>query len=186
MPRRTYREEDRLSKDLEVRRNLELKARHPNLVAARELVQELGAAPAGVELQTDTYFCVRDGRLKLREIQRQSATLIWYDRADEPAARICRYQLVPIPDPGPLKAALAAALGVRGEVGKRREIFLWHNVRIHLDEVAGLGTFVEFEAVLAPEDDEAAAQDRLSHLRDWLGISPGDVVAQSNADLLGF
>jgi predicted adenylyl cyclase CyaB len=187
------RQEERLSKDSEtgeaaqirVRRNLELKARHPNLAAARELVQELGAAPAGVEFQTDTYFFARQGRLKLREIQRQSATLIWYERADQATPRICHYQLVPVLDPGILKAALAAALGVRGEVCKRREIFLWHNVRIHLDEVAGLGTFVEFEAVLSPADDLATAQDRLNHLRDLLGISPGDVIPQSNADLLG-
>jgi len=33
-------------------------------------------------------------------------------------------------------------------VSKRREIYLWHNVRIHLDAVTGLGSFVEFEAVL--------------------------------------
>ena len=174
-----------MSRDPEVRRNLELKARHPNLAAARELVQELGAAQAGVEVQLDTYFRARHGRLKLREIQRQAATLIWYDRADQAKARICQYRLVPIAEPEPLKAALAAALGVRGEVSKRREIFLWHNIRIHLDEVAGLGTFVEFEAVLSPEDDEAIAQERLKHLSDRLGISPGDVMAQSNAELLG-
>jgi adenylate cyclase, class 2 len=172
-------------KDIEVRRNLELKARHPNLTAARELVQELGAVPAGVELQTDTYFFARQGRLKLREIQRQSATLIWYDRADQPAARICRYQLVPVPEPGLLKPVLAAAFGLRGEVCKRREVFLWHNIRIHLDEVAGLGTFVEFEAVLSPGDDEATAQNRLNHLSNLLGISAGDIQAQSNAELLG-
>ena len=54
-----------------------------------------------------------------------------------------------MPDAGALKTALVAALGIRGVVHKRREIYLWHNVRIHLDEVAGLGALVEFEAVLA-------------------------------------
>jgi predicted adenylyl cyclase CyaB len=168
-----------------VRRNLELKAHHPNLAAARELVQELGATPGGVELQTDTFFFAQNRRLKLREIQRQSATLICYDRADEATARICQYQLVEVPEAAPLKALLSAALGVRGEVCKRREIFFWHNIRIHLDEVAGLGTFVEFEAVLNPEDDLATAQGRLNQLRDLLGISPGDLVGQAYPDLLG-
>ena len=55
---------------------------------------------------------------------------------------------MPIAEPALLKAALTAALGVRRVVDKRREIFLADNVRIHLDDVAGLGTFLEFEAVL--------------------------------------
>ncbi|MGK3856667.1 class IV adenylate cyclase, partial [Enterococcus faecium] len=82
------------------------------------------------------------GRLKLREIDGQAAVLIWYDRPDHDAARLSKYHLVPVADPAALKAALTDALGVRGEVRKRREIYLWHNVRIHLDEVAGLGSFL--------------------------------------------
>src|SRR4029077_14256098 len=107
------------------------------------------------------------------------------ERPDRATARICNYQLVPVPDAGALKTALAAALGIRGVVHKRREIYFWHNVRIHLDEVAGLGALVEFEAVLAPEDDENLAQERLEHLRELLGIADGDLLGQSNADLLG-
>jgi adenylate cyclase class IV len=42
---------------------------------------------------------------------------------------------------------------VRGP--QRREIYLYHNVRIHLDEVEDLGTFLEFEAVLGPNVDDA-------------------------------
>jgi predicted adenylyl cyclase CyaB len=138
-----------------------------------------------VQVQTDTYFRVPHGRLKLREIEGQQAELIWYDRPDHGAARTSTYRRVPVPDPAGLKAALAAALGVRGEVRKRREITLWHNVRIHLDDVAGLGTFVEFEAVLSPADDEATAHVRLEELSWGLGIRPGDHLAASYADLLG-
>jgi predicted adenylyl cyclase CyaB len=89
-----------------------------------------------------------------------------------------------VPDGDVLKAALAAALGTRGVVRKRREIYFWHNVRIHLDEVIGLGTFLELEAVLAPEDDENLAQERLDHLCEKLGIAENDLLGQSNADLL--
>jgi len=144
-----------------------------------------GVRAGGVENQVDTYFPVPHGRLKLREINEESATLIFYVRADRAVARICTYQLVPVPDPVALKTALTAALGVRGVVRKRREIYFWHNVRIHLDEVAGLGTFVELEAVLAADDDEGLAKERLDHLCKMLGIAPGDLLSQSNADLLG-
>ena len=168
------------------RRNLELKARHGDLAAARKAVQAIaGISTGGVENQVDTYFQVPHGRLKLREINEESATLIFYQRPDQAAARICNYQLVPVPNPAPLKTALSAALGIRGVVRKRREIYFWHNVRIHLDEVAGLGTFVEFEAVLGPEDDERLAQERLDQLCRLFGISPGDLLGRSNADLLG-
>ena len=100
-------------------------------------------------------------------------------------ARLSAYHLVPVADAPALKAALAAALGVRGEVRKRRDIYLWHNVRIHLDEVAGLGTFVEFEAVLGSDEDETQAPDRLTRLCQELAISSAAHVALSYAELLG-
>jgi predicted adenylyl cyclase CyaB len=168
------------------RRNLELKARHADLDSARKAVTAIaGVRAGGAEVQVDTYFHVSHGRLKLREINDESATLIFYERPDRTAARICNYQLVPVLDAGAIKAALAAALGIRGVVRKRREIYFWHNVRIHLDEVAGLGALVEFEAVLAPDDDEDLAQERLDHLCKLLGITETDLLGQSNADLLG-
>jgi predicted adenylyl cyclase CyaB len=79
---------------------------------------------------------------------------------------------------------LAAALGVRGVVRKRREIHHYHNVRIHLDDVEGLGTFVEFEAVLSPHNDEAAAHADLEMLRHALGLADAEELAVSNVDLL--
>jgi adenylate cyclase class IV len=168
-----------------VPRNLELKARYPDLEAAAAVVGGLGARGPFVQVQTDTYFRVPHGRLKLREIEGAPAELIGYERPDQGAARTSVYQLVPVPDPALLQSVLAAALGVRGAVRKRRVIYLWHNVRIHLDDVAGLGTFVEFEAVLGPGEDEAMARARLEELCRALGIRPEDQLAPSYAELLG-
>jgi predicted adenylyl cyclase CyaB len=162
-----------------------MKARYADLTVARAAVDRLGARPAGVEHQTDTYFPVPHGRLKLREIEGKQAVLIWYDRSDRSEARLSAYHLVPVADASALKAAVAVALGVRGEVHKKRHIFLWHNVRIHLDEVAQLGTFVEFEAVLSSDEDESQAPDRLARFCKELAIDPADQVASSYAELLG-
>jgi hypothetical protein len=52
-----------VSKDM--RRNIELKARCPNLAAARAAALRVGATPVGVLEQLDTYFRVPHGRLKL-------------------------------------------------------------------------------------------------------------------------
>jgi adenylate cyclase, class 2 len=166
-------------------RNLELKAFCADLALARATVLRLGAKPAGVLIQTDTYFSVPNGRLKLRQIEKQSCELIWYDRPNRSAIRSSRYYRVPIAEPDALKAALTAALGLRGEVHKRREVFLWYNIRIHLDEVSRLGSFMELEAVLSSEDDEIASRDRLDQLCRNLGIASSDGLAGSYADLVG-
>jgi predicted adenylyl cyclase CyaB len=90
-----------------------------------------------------------------------------------------------VTDAAGLKAALTAALMARGTVRKRREIYLHQNVRVHLDEVAGLGTFVEFEAVLSTGDHLAQAQSLLDRLCRLLGIVPEDCIGSSYADLMG-
>jgi adenylate cyclase class IV len=167
------------------RRNLELKCRCADLSATRAALCHLGAISGGLEIQVDTYFRAPHGRLKLREINAATAVLIGYVRPDEGHYRASSYHLAPVPEPGPLKAALAGALGVRGAVRKRREIYLWHNVRIHLDEVDGLGTFVELEAVLSPLDDEGVSRARLDRLCSALAIDPAAGLAPSYADLLG-
>ena len=164
--------------------NLERKARCADLSVAAIAVELLGARCEGVLEQTDVYFRVRNGRLKLRMTQGQPSVLIWYERPNETNARWSRYHLVPVSDPSTLRATLTAALGERGEVRKRRTLWLWQNVRIHLDEVAGLGTFVEFEAVMSASEDETTAHARLAELSAALALAPADDVAGSYADLL--
>jgi adenylate cyclase class 2 len=167
------------------RGNLERKARHDDLAAARVSALSFGARFAAQESQTDTYFHVPHGRLKLREIDGRPAALIAYSRLDGVGSRLSSYYLVPAPEPTLLKAALTAALGVRGVVRKRRDIYLWYNVRIHLDDVEGLGSFVEFEAVLGPQDDAATAEERLEQLSSAVALDRNAYLAPSYVDLLG-
>jgi predicted adenylyl cyclase CyaB len=166
-------------------RNIELKARLADLDAARKVAQTVAAKSLGVQQQVDTYFHCNRGRLKLRQIDGLSAQLVWYTRPDQEGLKVSDYQFVPIANPETLKAALTAALGIRGVVEKRREILLVHDVRIHLDEVSGLGDFLEFEAVLGPEVDDAAGRAQLDHLIKAFGIGPGDLVAGSYGDMVG-
>jgi predicted adenylyl cyclase CyaB len=166
------------------RRNIELKSKCPDLARAREAALRLGAREAGVLEQTDTYFHCTTGRLKLRETAGRPAELIAYARPDEPDVRASAYHLVPVPQPGPLKRSLASTLGVRIVVVKRRRLLLWHNVRIHLDEVRELGSFVEFEAVLAEGEDEPTAYERIATLADALRLQPGDRISTSYGELM--
>lgn len=167
-------------------RNIELKARCADLPNARAAALKLGAAPADLVRQIDTYFRVPTGRLKLRQIDRDGSTaaeLIAYARPDSASARASEYRVVPVPDAAALLAALAETVGVRGVVRKAREVLLWRNVRIHLDEVEGAGTFVEFEAVVGPGFDDAASRDNLERAAAALGVKSSDAVEGSYIDL---
>ena len=168
----------------DLRRNLELKARCRDLAMAAARAGELGVRRVGTLKQVDTYFHVPHGRLKLREIEGQSAELIWYERPDSVEFRGSDYHVVPISHASLTKMALAQALGIRGQVRKHRELMMWHNVRIHLDEVEGLGSFIEFEAVISADADEEVSATRLATLKDALRIADEDRVAVGYLDLL--
>jgi adenylate cyclase class IV len=165
-------------------RNLELKALDPEPAATREAALALGAEDAGVLVQRDTYFHAVQGRLKLREIDGAVAELISYARADVSGPKVSHYRVVPVFDPAALAAALADALGVRVVVDKRRELLLWRDVRIHLDTVAGLGTFVEVEAVAAGPEGLRGREADVATLREALGLTDDRLVARGYADLL--
>lgn len=174
------------------RRNIELKAKVGDMESARRVVKEVATSEGGVLEQVDTYFQCATGRLKLREIRDVGAELIWYVRADASGARASDYQIVKVGDGPGMKALLTAAAGVRAVVAKRRELFFYENVRIHLDEVEGLGTFLEFEAVLTGEGDASDAEStseeiaaaRLEFLREAFGIGAADLMADSYGDRL--
>lgn len=171
------------------RKNIEVKARCADLGRARGLAEAAGARFVRVEQQRDTFFPATHGRLKLRErrwsegqVERVDAELIGYVRTDVAGVRESNYTVVPVVDPAGLTLTLINAYGLRGVVAKRRELWMWQNVRIHLDEVAELGTFVEFEAVLGPDDTEAEGHSRVSHLLAALEL--GEIVPVAYADLL--
>ncbi len=127
--------------------NIEIKARCTDRERAEESLTALGAGPAGMFDQRDTYFNVREGRLKLRLIGPDDGHLIFYRREDISGPKRSDYEIAFTTDPEALELMLREVLGSWIEVEKRREVWLWENVRIHLDEIKDLGTYVELEAV---------------------------------------
>jgi homotetrameric cytidine deaminase len=165
--------------------NVELKARCGDLGAATARCAALGAVDAGVLSQRDTYYATRSGRLKLRQDPARGSELIAYRRSDDPQATESSYLLAPVSAPADLDEALSAALGEPlVVVCKERHLFLWEGVRIHLDTVEGLGTFIELEAVLPDAGDPPTARAKVERLREVLEISDDALVASGYADLL--
>ena len=125
--------------------NIEIKARcdHPELI--REYLKINHAEFKGTDHQTDTYFNVTKGRLKLRQGNIEN-NLIYYERHDRPDAKESYFQLISVPDPKALKEVLTKSLGIKVVIEKSREIYFIKNVKFHIDVVAGLGSFTEIEA----------------------------------------
>ena len=163
------------------RRNVEIKARDADPAGTLERARALGASDEGVLVQRDTYFARARGRLKLRE-EPAGATLIAYARPDENEARTSAYRLAAVSDPAAVRDALDAALGTVVVVEKCRHLLLYENVRIHLDDVEALGTFVELEAVAGADSDLTSEHVLIAQLVERLGL--GERVAQSYSDLL--
>jgi adenylate cyclase, class 2 len=169
--------------------NIEIKARCADLDAARAVLVARGARRQGLDRQRDTYFAAPGGRLKLREGDIE-LSLIHYDRDDAPGPKASHVTLYhPAAEPGggapALRALLTRALGTRVVVEKAREIWWLDNVKIHLDEVPGLGSFLEVEAIdrdgtLGP----ARLRAQCEELATALGVRPADLVAESYGDLL--
>lgn len=162
---------------------MELKARDPDPERSLEVCESLGAESQGVLVQRDTYFPVSQGRLKLREEEGATPCLISYARPDRAEARESRYRIVNVERPDQLKAALAESLGVKVVVTKRRRLFLWQGVRIHLDRVEGLGDFIELEAVAPPGSDLAPEHRKAQQLRTAFAIAEHDLIGASYCDL---
>jgi adenylate cyclase, class 2 len=163
--------------------NIELKARCADFARIEECLNSLGAGLAGVFQQNDTYFRAPHGRLKLREFGPDEGQLIHYSRENTAGPKRSDYQIAHTSDPGAMRAMLSNLLGTWLEVEKTRQVWLWENVRIHLDEVTGLGRFLELEAVTEDRGVEES-QARVEHLMKALSIDPGDLVAESYSDLV--
>lgn len=165
-------------------RNVEIKARVGDPAATRRLVEGAAAGPAETLAQADTFFCVDRGRLKLRELSGATAELIYYQRPDRSGPKESRFERVPVRDAPALRALLASALGECGQVSKRRLLYRVGRTRVHLDEVAGLGNFLELEVELEAGEPTGAGIEEARQLMSRFGVREDALVKEAYVDLL--
>ena len=164
--------------------NIEIKARVRDLADLRKRAEALSDTPVQVIPQEDTFFNTPRGRLKLRQLGPQHGQLVYYERNDAAGPKRSDYLIVETSDPSALKAAMTAALGVRGVVRKTRYLYLVGQTRIHLDEVEGLGQFMELEVVMRLGQDDAEGQAIAHELMNKLGVAESDLLEGAYMDLL--
>jgi len=164
--------------------NFEFKASAKDIHRLEQKLQTLDPTFIGEDRQTDTYFNVAKGRLKLREGNIENA-LIFYERentADAKASNVLLYQHQP---DEAIEAILKTTLGVKVVVKKQRKIYFVDNVKFHFDTVEALGTFIEVEAI---DQTGSVGKEKLqAQCREYAAffdIQASDYVALSYSDLL--
>lgn len=165
-------------------RNIEIKAKISDWQKLYQLVIALSDTPEEILIQKDIFFPAQNGRLKLRIFQDDHGELIYYQRENTIKAKESSYIIAKTTEPLAMQAALSKALGVVGIVEKKRLLYKTGQTRIHLDQVAGLGNFLELEYVLSPREDIDIAKSLVADLMRYLEIASNDLVANAYIDML--
>lgn len=161
---------------------IEIKARCADPAKIRAILRGRCARFAGTDHQIDTYFRVPSGRLKLRQGNIENA-LIFYRRPDQKGPKRSDVVMAQAARDSGLRDVLTQALGVAVVVDKSREIYFVDNVKFHIDQVQGLGSFVEIEAIGTDENRDQLLRQCREYL-SLFAIAEGDLVERSYSDLL--
>ena len=165
-------------------KNIEIKAKCTNPDKIEKILLENGADYKGLDNQTDTYFNVNKGRLKLRQGNIEKS-LIFYDRPNKKGPKQSAFQLYKSSNLSEIKPLLEAALGIMVEVVKKRKIFYIDFVKFHIDEIEGLGYFVEIEAGdLDGSKTVKELREKCDYYIELLGIKEEQLVNISYSDML--
>jgi predicted adenylyl cyclase CyaB len=165
-------------------RNVEIKARLTDRSKACAIASGLsGAEPEHIR-QHDIFFKSQRGRLKLRKFPDGTGELIQYDRPDTPSVKLSDYRIVRTPDAETLLDILRQTVASVGEVRKNRLVYLVGQTRVHIDQVDGLGDFVEFEVVLRPDQDQEEGMRIANRLLEAFEIDGTQLVGAAYVDLI--
>jgi len=165
---------------------IELKARVGDHEFLRKKLSALGAEQVGTFQQTDVYFKVPEGRLKLREVKDNStAELIYYERENIAGPKSDDAFILRVQEPEDLKKTLKKILAPLIVIEKVREIYRYKGTQIHLDTVKKLGKFIEFERQTS-DNPKMIEKDRLilEKLMEKLKIDPNNLESLSYSDLI--
>jgi adenylate cyclase, class 2 len=165
--------------------NIEIKARCADASFIRNYLLQNNARFIGVDEQTDTYFNTANGRLKMRQGPIENA-LIYYNRENKSGPKLSEVKLLPLHENAELlKEILTKANRVKVVVKKKREIWFINNVKFHIDEVEGLGSFVEIEAI---DTDGSLGMEKITEQCYFyltaFAINEQDLLTHSYSDLL--
>lgn len=167
-----------------MKKNIEFKAYCSDPQEVRAICSSIGAKLISHHEQTDTYFSVSKGRLKLRQSDIYGNSFIYYNRSDSPSLRESLFEIVPITSEVPhLLRLLAKAIGVRTVIHKLRDTYECGSSLINVDDVKDLGYFIEIEVDVKYSGTLDKAFQIAGDLRSIFKISQADILPWSYAEL---
>jgi predicted adenylyl cyclase CyaB len=164
--------------------NIEFKAEVIDLESAHATARNLSGRGPEILRQTDVFFPCPHGRLKLRILDVNHGQLIFYERADARGPRRSNYQIARTADPYRWLEILQHVSGVSGTVEKVRSLYIVGQTRIHVDEVKGLGSFLELEVVLKEQQSDAEGLHIAQTLAKEFGVMENHLIHVAYVDLL--
>lgn len=131
-------------------KNIELKVYLKDRKKMAAAVKKIGAKFQGDLFQVDTYYRVKTGRLKTREINGREFKLVYYTRPDLKRRKVSDYEIIEFKKDqfAKVKDLFRILFGELVVVVKKRSLWIYKDTRIHLDQVKRLGSFLELETVV--------------------------------------
>lgn len=154
-----------------------LRARVHEDLRLREYLERNGAGRELVIELREVHFNAPHGRLWLVRHGSRYAELVHTDEC----GGVRQYRTE---QPETMETLLRCACGVRGIVDKTRELYVHQGVRVHFDDVRGLGRFVELAIILGEEGDSGAARATLLDTARRLGLAEETLSDTPYIDLL--
>ena len=166
--------------------SLEFRAELADAGLARGVLPRIGAKFVGKLEQTDTYFRVTSGVLKLRRSsmggEPEPPEVVHYERVSRTQPRVCRFGIYTEGEARERFGVLPLPIWVT--VHKVREIWMLGGLRVHLDEVQDLGRFIELEALTSRKQPVPRCYELIASARSRLRPVMGEPLSQGYAEML--
>lgn len=165
-------------------RNFELKVRLDSFDTIKDALFSMGVRLSDTLLQVDKYYLVGEKRLKMRNVNGQFH-LIYYKRPNNQESKLSTYYVYSFSRTITkiLEAVFNGLLGEKVVVKKTRYLYLYENTRIHLDDVDGLGSFLELETVFGDDTNTEVYIKEHGYIVALLGLDKLEKVSSSYSDL---
>jgi len=162
-------------------RNIEIKTRIHDKAAMTDRLEKLGAKFEYTMKQCDYYFGIGADKTKLRIINDNEFQLITYRRQEKHGRKDSFYEIKDLsPDE---KDSLLKSRKVVRQVEKTRQLWMYGNTRIHIDQVKSLGDFLELETVTEGISLDSG-ENEFKAVLNGLNINPDESVPASYSDLV--
>ena len=160
--------------------NLELKVKIDSHNDVKRILKNIKAEFIKTLDQKDIYYKTGNGLLKLR-IENGKQSIIKYLRNEKEKDRFSNYEVLHFSSGDPEKFFKDLFL-IETVVEKKRNLFMYDNTRVHLDDVKGLGTFLELETLVI--NGKVDAKKRFKTIVGLLKLSKYNEIRKSYRDLM--